>query len=475
MRAARAGTAASDRERLRDTEHVLHGPGGSGAWRQLLYVVYVIALLSGLYGFTILRGVVATYGSRWRAAHLLGPLAAGGFALLVVLVLLAHAAGRRRGPVTPELGWVDHVVSSAIDRRLTLREAWLVPLTALTAAGAVLGGVVGSALWGGGVLGPVAAVAGLLSGLAAGVVVALVWLAGQLASDPAAGSSSGARGLRLALRPRSALAHLGIEGLRAHSGRSARLGGAVLAGDPRALRLEAASPVRRGRGIRLRSRGPKGTVVARDLLGLRRQPLLVVGGLALVAPGTAGLAWASTSAGVPLVVATVAVVLTHLGASLWGEGIRLFGDTLGAPRLLGGSLRGEAAAHSAVPVALTLAAGTPVAAATCLALDTPLLAGTVAVIVVTAVTTGCQWVGGFRVQLPAVAALPEAGPAVLLLWWAWPVVLAAAVGTFVLARLEAVVRGGSLAPALVAGAGALSVLGWRAAAALRRASEASRG
>ncbi|PKW27610.1 hypothetical protein [Phycicoccus duodecadis] len=426
-------TDGDGRHRLRDAEHVLHGPEGSGAWRRLLYAVYVVALLAGLYGFTIVRALVEVVGPTWRAQGLVGPIAAAAGALLVALLALGHLAGRRRGPVTPDLPWIEHVVASSVDRRLTLRDAWRLPVTGLAAGGTVVGGVLGAALWAGGATGPVTAVVGVVGGLATGVALAVLWLAGQVVSDPAVERRSFGAAVAVSMRPRAALRGLGLEGLRAHSARSSRLGGAVLAGDPRAMRLEAASPVRRGRSLRLRSRGRERTLVARDLLGMRRQPLLLVGGLALVVPGTAAAAWSLAAPSAPVAGLVVGVLLAQLGGGLWGEGLRLQGDTLGAPRLLGGSVEQEALAHSVLPVVLFALAGATGAVPVTLLAGGSLLGALLVVLVLALTATAAQWVAAFRVGPPTLAFAAESGAALLVLWWAWPLVLGVVVGTLALA------------------------------------------
>lgn len=422
-----------DRHRLRDAEHVLHGPEGSGGWRQLLYVIYVLALLAGLYGFTTVRGLVEVLGPTWRAQGLVGPIEVGSAVLLVVVLVLGHLAGRRRGPVTPDLPWIEHVVASSVDRRMTLRDAWRLPATGFGAGGAVVGGVLGAALWGGGAAGPATAVVGVVGGLATGLLLAVLWLAGQVLSDPAVERRSSGAAVAVALRPQVALRALGLEGLRAHSARSSRLGGAVLAGDPRAMRLEAASPVRRGRSLRLRSRGRERTLLARDVLGMRRQPLLLVGGLALVVPGSALAAWSLAGWSAPVAGLVVGVLLAQLGSGLWCEGLRLLGDTLGAPRLLGGSVDQEALAHSALPVGLSVLAGAVGAVPVTLVAGGSLLGAALVVLVLALTTTAAQWVAAFRVGPPTLTLVPEAGPPLLVLWWAWPLLLGVLVGTLALA------------------------------------------
>ncbi|MGB7817204.1 MAG: hypothetical protein WBL35_00510, partial [Ornithinibacter sp.] len=144
----------TDRERLADAEHVLHGPEGSGAVRNVLYAVYVVALLALSYGFTVARAVFLTSDPVWVRDSLLSiPAALAGLLLAAALLVLVHAAGARRGPVVPPLPWVDHVVASSIDRAAVLREWWVVSSTLLVASGGVAGGVLGGSLWAAGATG----------------------------------------------------------------------------------------------------------------------------------------------------------------------------------------------------------------------------------------------------------------------------------------------------------------------------------
>ena len=178
----------------------------------------------------------------------------------------------------------------------------------------MVAGVLGGGLWASGTTGPTSLVVALLAGPLLGAAVAAAWLAGQVGAGESGpgpvpttdAGRDGSGGLRR-LGPSAALRRLGLPELRAQSIRSTRLGGAVLAGDLRAARLEAATPVHRGRGLRLRSHGRVLTVVARDLLGLRRQPGLLLSGVLLTAPGAAGVAWSLSDPEVPVALAVVAV------------------------------------------------------------------------------------------------------------------------------------------------------------------------
>ncbi|MGL5849491.1 MAG: hypothetical protein ACRCZD_01805, partial [Phycicoccus sp.] len=296
---------ADDHHRLADAVHVLYGPGGDGTARSLGYALYLTVLFGGIYGFTLVRGVVVTLGpDAWILRHPL--IAAGGLAVVAVtLVAAAGSVGRVRGPVTPPLPWIDLVVSSSVDRALTLRAAWRMPSSVLVLVGAVLGPLLGAGLWAGGgapvVVVPAAAVVGAVTGTA----VAWCWLRGQVRS------SASVRGVP---RPSTLLRRLDVSTVRDHTARSSRLAGGVLTGEARTIRLETARPVRRGRGRRLRSRGPHLTFVMRDLLGLRRKPSRLTGGAVLVAVGTVGVASAlERPGGGGLALTVCGLVCCHVG------------------------------------------------------------------------------------------------------------------------------------------------------------------
>ena len=214
----------------------------------MLYAVYLLALLAFTYGFTVARALFMTSDPGWLHDRLLGPGAAVvAVGLAVALTVLVHGLGRRRGPVVPPLPWVDHVVAGPLDRATTLREWWLVSATLLLTGTTVVAGVLGGGLWASGTTGPTSLVVALLAGPLLGAAVAAAWLAGQVGAGesgpvPVTTTDAGrARGLRR-LGPSAALRRLGLPELRAQSIRSTRLGGAVLAGDLRAARLEAATP-----------------------------------------------------------------------------------------------------------------------------------------------------------------------------------------------------------------------------------------
>ena len=455
---------AEDKARLEDVTHVLHGPHGTGAVQRVLYAVYLLALLAFTYGFTVARALFMTSDPGWLHDRLLGPGAAVvAVGLAVALTVLVHGLGRRRGPVVPPLPWVDHVVAGPLDRATTLREWWLVSATLLLTGTTVVAGVLGGGLWASGTTGPTSLVVALLAGPLLGAAVAAAWLAGQVGAgesgpvpvtttDAGRGRDGGLR----RLGPSAALRRLGLPELRAQSIRSTRLGGAVLAGDLRAARLEAATPVHRGRGLRLRSHGRLLTVVARDLLGLRRQPGLLLSGVLLAAPGAAGVAWSLSDPEVPVALAVVAVAALYLGVGVWAEGLRLLGDTLGTPRLSGLGQETEAGAHTVLPASLFVLVSLPLA----LAVRALVPGSTVGVgslllwvLGVGALVLGAQWVAAFRGRPPFLAFLPDVGPMVMTLWFARSLVLCAVVGGLLTARAAHDVVLGSPGVTLLAAVG----------------------
>jgi hypothetical protein len=470
---------AEDKVRLQDVTHVLHGEHGTGAVQRVLYAVYLLGLLAFTYGFTVARALFITSDPAWLHDRLLGPGAAGvAVVLAVALTVLVHGLGRRRGPVVPPLPWVDHVVAGPLDRAATLREWWLVSATLLVAGATVFSGVIGGGLWASGTTGPVSLLVALLVGPALGAVVAAAWLSGQVGAgasgaDALPSTHDGGRGLRL-LGPSAALRRLGLTTLRAQSIRSTRLGGAVLAGDLRAARLEAATPVHRGRGLRLRSHGRLLTVVARDRLGLRRQPGLLLSGVLLTAPGAAGVAWSLSDPEVPVALAVVAVAALYLGVGVWAEGLRLLGDTLGTPRLSGLAMATEAGAHTVLPASLFLLVAVPLS----LAVHVLVPATTVGVASLLAWLVGigafvlaAQWVAAFRGRPPFLAFIPDVGPVLMTLWFARSLLLCAVIGGLLTARAAHL---GVVGPSAVWLLFAVAVCGWWGRSTLRSAANEHR-
>lgn len=435
-----------DAERLADALFVIHDGRGSGGVGRLLYAVYLVAIFAGIYGFTIWRGVLVSSDPDWVAAAVASwwsPFALAAAAL--GLVTVAWRLGRVRGPVVPGLPFIDHVVAGPLDRALVLRERITLTLLGGGSIGLLLGAVVSGGFVGSGVGGPLAVGLGALAGALCGVVAALAWFAGQAGRVPRHGLGPALRALRL-------------EDLRRQAIRSTHVGGAVLAGDLRAVRLDVATPVTRGRAVRLRPGGARRTIVRRDLLGLRRTPGQVVAAAVLTLTGSALAAVALTQAAAPVVLAGIGAVLLYYGFGALAEGLRLVADNAGTTPLLGLGFRAEALAHLVVPFAGFVMLAVPVA--TLLAM--PLGGGAALVAVVMVVLAGllcaATVLAAFRGSPPDSSFVPEFGPIAMTYWYARPVILAAVSGGLFLNRVAH--ADGREAQVLVAGAGSALVLTW---------------
>lgn len=454
-----AARLADEVQRLSDASQVVYGPEGSRAWRDLMYTLYVITLLGSIYFFTTARAVVITVAAWWSG---LGGRVWPVYIVVAALVLAAfHRAGRRVGPVTAPLAWIDLVVASPLDRSLTLREHWAIKVTGLIAAGFLMGMLLGAALWGGGATGWAALVVSPLLAASFGWLIATAWFAGQLATEPPPGHGSPRR--RRPMVPATpALRWLSLHGVRVHSRRALLFAGALYTGDLRLAQLEIATPVSRGRRRQLRPRG-RVTVITRDLLGLRRQPFLLLTGLGLGILGWLVLGYAIAERA-PWTVIVVALLSAHLGCRRTGDGLRLFGDTLAAPPLLGMTVRGQALAHSVVPGLLTLLAGLP----GWLLLELRgeslglLVRYVLTVLAVTSVSLAVQWIDTLRVRTPSAVPLPEQGPIILALSWLWPVALATGIGYLITTRIATFLPGTDPPGLVIAPVLAALALGWLA-------------
>lgn len=349
-----------DRERLDDATHVLHGPEGSTARKEVAYAAYLAVILVGLYGFPVLRALVLAGDRAGMAAGLRSPWTlVVALVAVVALAAVAREAGRVRGPIVAPVPWVDLVVSSAVDRWAALRPWFGYSLFAVLFAGGLAGVLVGASFAGAGVIGWWALLAGLAGGVLLGVLVGWCWLLGQsrlsppLPPSPRVPQTTLGRGLG---HTRREVRRLGIPELRTQAARSTRIVGGVQAGDLRAVRLEAARPISHGRSLRLKPRGPAMTLIARDLLGMRRAPVAAVVGVLVSAAAGAGLGGALGSSAVPPVVAFVAALVSYLGMGALSEGLRLEADTMGTPALFGMPPVRAAAAHLVLPGTLHLLA-----------------------------------------------------------------------------------------------------------------------
>lgn len=413
-----------DHELLGQAEWVIGGDAGRRGRRQAWYAAYVAVLGMLAYGFPIAQTVFRTTDPGWLRDQLTSPLA--GFALGVGLAAIlwgAYSAGGFRGPVVPPLPWIDHVVSTPIDRALSVRRWWRMSRGGSVFAGGLVGATIGTGVAFAGVTSWYAAVLAAVVGAAVGWVAGALWLWGQVRSWPGA-----ARGPRLVVRPASALRALHAESLRIHAANTSTIGGSVLAGNLRTARLQLARPVRHARHARLRAAGPWRVIVRRDVLGLRRQPGNLWSGLALVALGTVVIVWTITHPAAPVLALALGLAPAYLGFGSWAEGLRLQADNVGTPSMLGTTPRAEAVGHLVVPAVLTVAtlgAGLLVASSL-----VQVRASTVGMaLALTVVLCGGHLLASFRGAPLQFSLTPDSGPMVLVLWYLLPGLVVLVVGT----------------------------------------------
>ncbi|MFW5470790.1 hypothetical protein ACOCJ4_12155 [Knoellia sp. CPCC 206435] len=416
-------SAVGDRERLADIRHVLHGPSGNPARKEVAYAAYVAVILAGLYGFPVLRALVLAGDREAMGSALRSPCAAlVTLAVTAVLALLGREAGRVRGPVVAPVPWVDHVVASSLDRWAALRPWFGYSLFAALFAGGLSGLLVGAAFVGARAAAwwfvPVAVVAGLVVGLVAGAS----WLLGQSRLSPPLPRMPGHE----SPSPVGTVAHevrrMGLGELRTQASRSNRIVGGVHAGDLRAVRLEAARPVTRGRSLRLRRRGPVATLVARDVLGLRRAPAAALVGLLLSVLGGGTLGATLGSSAVPPLVGFVAAGIAYAGFGALAEGLRLEADTVGTPALFGAPPVRAAATHLVVPGLTHLLATTGAGSLTGSALGATVGDVLPWCVMTTVVVAGGSLLAAYRGRPPTTfSAVPT--PQTVAIWYSTPLVL----------------------------------------------------
>ncbi len=409
---------ATDRERLAQARKVIRGglpEHGSG---NAIYTAYVAVIASLVYGVPASRAFFKFVDPGWISRHLTGVqgVLVVGTAIVGVL-LLGYRLGSVRGPVVPDLPYLDHVATSALDRAVVLRRWWRVSLVGSLVVGLLVGAVVGTGMVSAGVAPLVVLVPTTLGGLAVGLAFGGSWLWGQVRSWP-----TGDRGVATVLRGRRSLRALHHVGLRTQSARAVTMGGAVLAGDLRAARLDVAAPGTRLRRTRLRARGRITVVAERDLLGLRRSPGSFVVGLVLSAAGCWALAH-STMPGVPSIVAFAGVLAAYLGYGAWSEGMRLQGDNAGTPALIGLPFGEEALAHLISPSALFAAVAVitgPVVATT----TTAGVAAFIWPVAMTALLAGTHLMAAFRGLPPVTLFSPGSAVVSVGFWYSRPLLLA---------------------------------------------------
>ena len=446
-------TLSSDEARLGRVREVLARGGQRGSWHNVGYAVYVAALFGLVWGLPLAQQALrAADPGPWRAAAQgSSPVAVTAWFVGIVATLgvLAWLGGRVRGPIAPDLSYIDLVVASPLDRLLTVRPWWRLTLFGSVVVGTILGLVLTGALAFLGLAGLGVLAAGALAGASAGVAVAWAWLLGQTSArgagrSPVVAGRSGPSG--------HPLRRLTVPALHDQAITSRTIGGAALMGDLRGARLAAGGRPMTGRALRLRPARPFQVIVRRDVIGLRRNPIrLAAATLAMVlGSGLLCLRVGATSA--PLWTSLLGALVGSAGLLGAAEGLRLQGDNTGTPALLGIPPRHEAIAHLALPALLyagcvTLAGG---------ALALAGLISPEALPWATAfggIMLGQALIGAFRGLAPVPVFSPRMGIPALIGW-------AVAPGLFTwLALLVCVERARAAVQAVAGGAGAPSASG----------------
>lgn len=414
----------TDAERLADTVHVLHGPGGNPARKEVAYAAYVSVIVVGLYGFPLLRALLIAADREAMGSALRSPwLALVVVVAVLALAVVAREAGRVRGPIVAPVPWIDHVVASSVDRWSSLRPWFGYSLFAALFAGGLAGLLVGAAFAGARAAGWWIVPVGIAVGLLVGILVGATWLVGQsrtgstVASTPLSDSLPDAQPWVREVR------RLGVHDLRTQSSRSNRIVGGVQSGDLRAVRLEAARPITRGRHLRLRHRGPIMTLVARDVLGLRRSPAAGIVGLLVSAAAGAALGATLASAAVPPLVGFVAALVSHLGFSALAEGLRLEADTVGTPPLFGAPPVRAAAAHLLLPGTLHLVTTVLAGGVTGVAVGAEISAVLPWLVMTTLFLTGGSLLAAYRGRPPTSRFNPVPSAQTVAVWYSMPLIL----------------------------------------------------
>jgi len=419
----------TDKAQLRQVRAAILGNRPDTSLSSTLYPVYVAVIAAGTYGVPAAQQLFRSINEKWLAEHARTPAGAMAAVTLAAVVLaLVRLVGRVHGPVVPPLPYLELVVASPMPRKVTLARYWRVSRGGSTVGGLLVGLVIGA---GGAIANaapPVVLLPLALGGALFGLLVAELWLRGQLQGQPQASSLGFGRGSRPRQRRRNALALLGIAGLRRQAASNVTMGGAVLAGDLRTVRLDAARPTTHARRVRLRASGPRAVIAHRDLLGLRRAPWSALYGLGFAAAGSAGLMLSLMSARIPTVAPLVSLVLCHLGFGAWCEGLRLHADNSGTSRLLGLPYRDTALAHLVVPVSCWALTTLVVGAGLSLAgLVEP--AELVWALGAGALLAGTHLMAAFRGLPPIGVFGPHAGLPAMIFWYAKPLLATLVVGT----------------------------------------------
>src|SRR6185312_16575118 len=107
------GGPAGDRERLAQARRVIRGGLPEEGNGNAVYAAYVAVIASLVYGVPASHAFFEFVDPAWISRHLTGvqgTLVAGTF--VTALLLLAHRLGSIRGPVVPDLPYLDHVAVS---------------------------------------------------------------------------------------------------------------------------------------------------------------------------------------------------------------------------------------------------------------------------------------------------------------------------------------------------------------------------
>ena len=415
-----------DRLRLRQVRNAIRGSQPDQSLSNTLYPAYVAVIAAGSYGVPAAQQLFRSTDQTWLAEHAWTPAGAMVAATVTVLLLaLVWLAGRVHGPVTPPLPYLDLVVASPMPRKVTLARHWRVSQGGSVFGGLLVGLTTGAGLTIAAVAPPAVLMPALFVGGVLGVTFAELWLRGQLQGGPQGGRPGGTQnGLRDGRR--DALARLDITSLRRQAASNVTMGGAVLAGDLRMVRLDAARPPRRARRVRLRASRPLVAIARRDLLGLRRTPGSALYGLGIAGAGSAALMLSLQSPRTPTLAPLVSLVLCHLGFGAWGEGLRLHADNSGTSRLLGLPYKKTALAHLVVPVSAWSLTTVLVGAGLLLAdLATP--SALVWALGVGTLLSGARLMAAFR-GLPSMSVIGAGVPS-MILWYSLPMLATLVVGT----------------------------------------------
>jgi hypothetical protein len=303
----------------------------------------------------------------------------------------------------------------------------------LSLGGSLIGGLLAGLVLGAGlaiakVYPPAVLLPDAVGGALLGLLAFELWFRGQLQGELTELSVGSRPGSPLLRSRRDRLSLLGIAGLRRQAASNVTMGGAVLAGDLRTVRLDAARPTVHARQVRLRASGPLVVIARRDLLGMRRSPWAAVYGLGFVIAGAGGLMLSLRSPNTPTMAPLISLVMCHLGFGAWCEGLRMHADNSGTSRLLGLPYRDTALAHLAVPVLgwvlTTLVVGVA------LSLTGPITPFALIWVLGTgALMAGTHLMAAFRGLPPASIFNPQAGVPAMVFWYARPFLATLIVGT----------------------------------------------